>query len=87
MKLVPALAIHWESADELDWVVQLRPGVRFHDGRPLTASEVKRSLERARDSPASLVRAQLASLESVEPLGELKLRRARAGPTRCCSTG
>lgn len=74
MKLVPALATHWESADELDWVVQLRPGVRFHDGRPLTASEVKRSLERARDSPASRVRAHLAGLESVEPLGELRVR-------------
>ncbi len=74
MKLVPALAVRWESTDELTWIVQLRPGVRYHDGRPLTAPEVQRSLLRARDWPESLVRGHLAGLESVEPLDQLRLR-------------
>ena len=73
MKLVPALAVRWESTDEHSWVVQLRPGVRFHDGRPLTAAEVKRSLERARDWSGSLVRGHVANLESVEVLDQLRL--------------
>jgi len=74
MKLVPALAVRWESTDELTWIVQLRPGVRFHDGRLLTAQEVQRSLERARDRPESLVRGHLAGLESVEALDTLRVR-------------
>lgn len=74
MRLVPALAVRWESTDELTWVVQLRGGVRFHDGRPLTAAEVARSLARARDWPGSLVRGHLAGLASIEPQGDLRLR-------------
>ena len=41
----PALAVAWES-DNNDhrWQVRLRPGVRFHDGSPLTAAAVVASL-------------------------------------------
>lgn len=80
MKLVPALAVRWESTDELTWVVQLRPGVRYHDGRPLTATEVQRSLERARDRPESVLRGHLAGLESVEALDALRLRLRTSQP-------
>jgi ABC-type transport system substrate-binding protein len=41
----PALAIQWESADAAHrWQFRLRPGVRFHDGSPLTATAVVQSL-------------------------------------------
>ena len=36
MRPVPALAVSWETPDPLTWVFRLRPGVRFHDGSPLT---------------------------------------------------
>ena len=48
MRLEPALARRWENPDDLTWRFFLRSGVRFHDGRPLTAADVKFSLERAR---------------------------------------
>ncbi len=48
MRIVPALAASWENPDELTWRFRLRPGVRFHHGAPLTAADVKHSLERAR---------------------------------------
>ncbi|HTY09100.1 MAG TPA: ABC transporter substrate-binding protein [Candidatus Edwardsbacteria bacterium] len=48
MKLAPALAIRWENPDDLTWRFFLRPGVAFHDGKPLTARDVKYSLERAK---------------------------------------
>jgi peptide/nickel transport system substrate-binding protein len=36
----PALAMRLENPDPLTYLVQLRPGVRFHDGRELTAHDV-----------------------------------------------
>ncbi len=43
----PALAQTWTlSGDGLTYTFHLRPGVRFHDGRPLTASDVRFTLER-----------------------------------------
>ncbi|HLK12025.1 MAG TPA: ABC transporter substrate-binding protein [Candidatus Binatia bacterium] len=45
--LVPELAASWEvSADGRRWAFRLRPDVRFSTGRPLTAADVKFSLER-----------------------------------------
>lgn len=38
---VPDLASGWETPDPLTYVFALRPGTRFHDGRPLTSADVK----------------------------------------------
>lgn len=48
MKLVPSLAASWENPSDLVWRFHLRAGVRFHDGRALTAGDVVAGLERAR---------------------------------------
>jgi peptide/nickel transport system substrate-binding protein len=37
---VPRLADHWERIDSLTWRFHLRPGARWHDGRPVTAEDV-----------------------------------------------
>ena len=36
----PALAGRWERIDSLSWRFHLRPGARWHDGRPVTAADV-----------------------------------------------
>ncbi|MGA8409743.1 MAG: ABC transporter substrate-binding protein [Candidatus Acidiferrales bacterium] len=41
MKVVPDLAESWETPDPRTYVFHLRHGVKFHDGRPLTAADVK----------------------------------------------
>jgi peptide/nickel transport system substrate-binding protein len=41
MDIVPDLAERWESTNGLQYVFHLRPGVKFHDGRPLTSADVK----------------------------------------------
>lgn len=41
LNVVPSLAERWEVPDPLTYVFHLRKGVRFHDGRPLTARDVK----------------------------------------------
>lgn len=40
--VAPALATRWETPDQgRTWRFHLRPGVRFHSGRPLTAADVE----------------------------------------------
>lgn len=39
--LQPWLAERWENPDPLTYVFHLRSGVRFHDGKPLTARDVQ----------------------------------------------
>jgi ABC-type transport system substrate-binding protein len=46
-RVVPGLAERWEvSPDGRVYTFHLRQGVKFHDGRPLTAAHVKSSFER-----------------------------------------
>ena len=37
LNVVPALAAHWLTPDDRTFVLELRPGLRFSDGRPVTA--------------------------------------------------
>jgi peptide/nickel transport system substrate-binding protein len=41
MNVTPDLALSWETPDPLTYIFHLRPGVKFHDGRPLTSADVK----------------------------------------------
>ncbi len=43
--LQPAIATAWEWRDPLTLVLHIRDGVRFHDGKPLDASDVAWSIE------------------------------------------
>ena len=40
LRVGPGLATHWDMPDALTYIVHLRDGVRFHDGRELTARDV-----------------------------------------------
>jgi peptide/nickel transport system substrate-binding protein len=40
LRVVPGLALRLEQPDPLTWVAHLRSGVRFHDGREMTARDV-----------------------------------------------
>lgn len=73
MRLVPGLALAWETADPLTWRIRLRPNVRFHDGALLTASEARAALERAWTDPASGVRGVFANVRAIEESGPLTL--------------
>jgi peptide/nickel transport system substrate-binding protein len=49
-RFTPLLAESWNSsADGLLWTFTLREGVQFHDGTPLDATAVKRSIEAAKE--------------------------------------
>lgn len=65
LRVEPALAERWYNIDERTWRFRLRHGAVFHDGRPLTASDVVFSLQRARRLPTSEFKSYLAAVESV----------------------
>ncbi len=48
-RLQPHLAERWEVPDPLTYVFHLRHGVKFHDGRPLTARDVKWTFDSLRE--------------------------------------
>ena len=52
-QLIPALAVSWRAIDDTTWEFKLRPGVKFHDGTPLTAGDVAFTYERAQNVPNS----------------------------------
>jgi len=64
------LAESWESPDASTYVFRLRPGLRFHDGQPLTAEAIKFSVERSltqgTGQPRVLVE-QIAATEVLDP--------------------
>jgi len=71
--LQPLLATSWERPDPLTWVFHLRGGVRFHDGKPLTADDVAWSIRSMSDG--SIITAKggsaFAAIDSVSVRGPL----------------
>src|SRR5256712_4256572 len=45
-KVGPSLAVSWRNVDDTTWEVKLRKNVRFHDGTPFSAKDVKATFER-----------------------------------------
>lgn len=53
----PMLATRWEQSQGVTWTFHLRPGVKWHDGSPLTADDVKWTFDRqgqAQSGPTGL---------------------------------
>jgi peptide/nickel transport system substrate-binding protein len=71
MHVRPALAAGWDNPDDLTWRFRLRPGVRFHDGRPLGAADVVVSLDRARSHPRSKMSGYLVEVAAVRAVAPL----------------
>src|SRR5215468_3712461 len=76
----PSLAESWSvSKDGLIYEFVLRQGVRFHDGEPVTAEDVKFSFERYRGISAPMLKERVAAIETPEP-GRIRFRLKQPWP-------
>ncbi|MEW6685232.1 MAG: ABC transporter substrate-binding protein [Candidatus Edwardsbacteria bacterium] len=80
MRIQPALAKSWENPDDLTWIFHLRQGVKFHDGSLLKASDVKFSLERAKTLPASAMKGNFVTVETIKAIDDWTIEIKTKGP-------
>src|SRR2546428_12790429 len=67
--MAPSLAESWKaSPDGRVYDFTLRKGVKFHNGDPLTAEDVKVSFERYRGAAAKTLKERVAAIETPGPL-------------------
>jgi peptide/nickel transport system substrate-binding protein len=67
MKIVPALAESWQTPNDTTYIFKLRRGVKFHDGKDLTAEDVKYTFDTVLDPKGVAVwRANFDQVDKVE---------------------
>jgi peptide/nickel transport system substrate-binding protein len=71
--LIPGLALSWRPLDDTTWEFKLRPGVKFHDGSPLTPDDIIFSIDRADKVPnspsaLSIYTKEVQEIVAVDPL-------------------
>ena len=68
-KMGNSLAQSWtESPDGLIYEFKLRPGLKFHNGEPVTADDVKFSFERYKGTGAKELNLHVRRVEMIDPL-------------------
>jgi len=66
--MAPCLAESWtESADGLVYEFKLREGLKFHNGDPFTAEDVKFSFQRYKGTSFKLLHERVKSVDIVDP--------------------
>ncbi|MGN0932177.1 ABC transporter substrate-binding protein [Falsigemmobacter intermedius] len=74
VELVPMLATDWAFSDDgLKLVMNLRDGVKFHDGEVMNAEAVVYTINRNMTLKESRRKSELASIEKVEATGPLQV--------------
>ncbi|MBM4331770.1 MAG: ABC transporter substrate-binding protein [Deltaproteobacteria bacterium] len=75
-KVVPALAKSFKiSSDGKEYTFILQQGIKFHDGKPLTAEDVKYSFERLLDpKTAATNRKYYAGIEAIQVIDPLTVK-------------
>jgi len=68
--LAPALALRYERLDMLTWKFYLRQGVKFHNGNPFNAADVKFSFERLSNPDVSEFINTGKSIDSIDILDD-----------------
>src|SRR5207247_5327277 len=77
----PSLATSWRALDDTTWEVKLRQGVKFHDGTPFTAKDVRASFERVLDTSKKMpARGNHAKIKGVEIVDDFTVRFKTDGP-------
>lgn len=71
MELIPWLATDWEgSEDGLTWVLEIRDGVKWHDGEEMTTQDVTFSYNYFIEHDVPIFKANVEVIDSVEALDQ-----------------
>jgi peptide/nickel transport system substrate-binding protein len=84
LQIQPALAESYENPDDMTYLFHLRQGVLFHNGNEVTATDVKYSLELAKEPPEPGGPVPfLANIESVEVVDDytVQVNMSKIDPT------
>ena len=78
----PALAEKWEQPNPTTYIFYLRKGVKFHNGRELTAEDIKTNIEwRSKEAPKDWPRMRnleaMSKIKNVEILDRYEISAAR----------
>lgn len=71
-KATPLLAESWTNPDEKTWVFKIRPNVKFHTGKPVTATEIKAALEDLKKYEYWSI--FVSTIDTIEATGDLELK-------------
>src|SRR6202022_337200 len=76
LQVQPDLATSWEATEDLKtWTFHLRPGVKFHNGKPFDASDVVFTFKRILDKDiGSVLRVNFSIVDSIEAVDPLTVR-------------
>jgi peptide/nickel transport system substrate-binding protein len=73
-EMKPELAESWQIADPKTIILQLRKGVKFHDGSDWTAEVAKWNIDRAKTHPKSMVKTAFDAIASIETTSPTTLK-------------
>ncbi len=77
LNVIPELATSWEQPDEVTYVFHLRDDVKFHNGRGMTAEDVKYSFERILTPDAGMLgnsASYIADIDTIEVVDDYTVK-------------
>ena len=77
-KYVPLLAESWTNPDQKTWIFKLKPNVKFHTGKTMTAKDVKASLDAIKELEFWSVTTD--TIETVDVISDSEVRITTAEP-------
>lgn len=79
-KIEPGLATEWKMEDPSTWSFTLRSGVKFQNGDPFTAADVKFTLERVSRDTKLRVNSSFRTIKEVQIVDDLHIKIITTGP-------